>query len=401
MTTATTGHAQRADLLLPVRGWPRPADREGDGRRCHRGRAQLLRRRHPPGRRQGLRQGLRAGAEDLQPEPRADADEAHEPEEGARPGPGLRADLVGRGLRADRRASCNAVRAEGLTDASGYPRVAASFGGAGTPQSYMGTLPGVPRRLGPDRHGLRLRPGRQVLPLRAPVRRVLAPRVHRHARHAAVQLPHLLRLQHRGLGRRDRRLAPCQCARARHEAGAGRAAPVGDRRLLGAVGADQAQDRRRVPVRADPRAAARGAARTARPAVPGAAHGLALPRRAARLLPARPRQPQAAGVGRGQRKRPACTTARGCRKRSKAATRSMRSRSDPTATCWPTACCRQHRLHAPGRAHAPVLARSGRQAICDVPAATCAASPTSSSTTPASARRSTSTAKRCPTARWR
>jgi phenylacetyl-CoA:acceptor oxidoreductase len=35
----------------------------------------------------------------------------------------------------------NAVRAEGLTDASGYPRVAASFGGGGTPQSYMGTFP--------------------------------------------------------------------------------------------------------------------------------------------------------------------------------------------------------------------------------------------------------------------
>ena len=34
-----------------------------------------------------------------------------------------------------------AVRAQGLTDESGYPRVAASFGGAGTPQSYMGTFP--------------------------------------------------------------------------------------------------------------------------------------------------------------------------------------------------------------------------------------------------------------------
>ena len=33
------------------------------------------------------------------------------------------------------------IRAEGLTDASGYPRVAASFGGGGTPQSYMGTFP--------------------------------------------------------------------------------------------------------------------------------------------------------------------------------------------------------------------------------------------------------------------
>ena len=35
----------------------------------------------------------------------------------------------------------NAVRAAGLRDESGYPRVAASFGGGGTPQSYMGTFP--------------------------------------------------------------------------------------------------------------------------------------------------------------------------------------------------------------------------------------------------------------------
>ncbi len=34
-----------------------------------------------------------------------------------------------------------AIRAEGVLDASGYPRVAASFGGAGTPQAYMGTFP--------------------------------------------------------------------------------------------------------------------------------------------------------------------------------------------------------------------------------------------------------------------
>ena len=33
------------------------------------------------------------------------------------------------------------VRCRGLTDQSGYPRVAATFGGGGTPQSYMGTFP--------------------------------------------------------------------------------------------------------------------------------------------------------------------------------------------------------------------------------------------------------------------
>ncbi|OIN91821.1 MAG: molybdopterin oxidoreductase [Comamonadaceae bacterium CG1_02_60_18] len=43
----------------------------------------------------------------------------------------------------------NAIRAEGLLDASGYPRVAASFGGAGTPQYYMGTLPAFLAAWGP------------------------------------------------------------------------------------------------------------------------------------------------------------------------------------------------------------------------------------------------------------
>ena len=35
----------------------------------------------------------------------------------------------------------NAIRAAGLHDASGYPRVAATFGGGGTPTYYMGTFP--------------------------------------------------------------------------------------------------------------------------------------------------------------------------------------------------------------------------------------------------------------------
>ena len=35
----------------------------------------------------------------------------------------------------------NKAREDGLKDASGYPRVAASFGGGGTPTSYMGTFP--------------------------------------------------------------------------------------------------------------------------------------------------------------------------------------------------------------------------------------------------------------------
>jgi phenylacetyl-CoA:acceptor oxidoreductase len=38
-------------------------------------------------------------------------------------------------------AKLNEIRAKGLTDESGYPKVAASFGGGGTPTQYMGTFP--------------------------------------------------------------------------------------------------------------------------------------------------------------------------------------------------------------------------------------------------------------------
>jgi phenylacetyl-CoA:acceptor oxidoreductase len=46
-------------------------------------------------------------------------------------------------------ARLNKVRAEGLLDEFGYPRVAASFGGGGTPQSYMGTFPAFLAAWGP------------------------------------------------------------------------------------------------------------------------------------------------------------------------------------------------------------------------------------------------------------
>lgn len=41
------------------------------------------------------------------------------------------------------------IRGRGLLDESGYPRVAASFGGGGTPQSYMGTFPAFLGAWGP------------------------------------------------------------------------------------------------------------------------------------------------------------------------------------------------------------------------------------------------------------
>ncbi|MGZ8261182.1 MAG: hypothetical protein ACXWUL_11670, partial [Caldimonas sp.] len=45
------------------------------------------------------------------------------------------------------------ARAGGVTDESGYPRVAASFGGGGTPQSYMGTFPAFLAAWGPVDYG--------------------------------------------------------------------------------------------------------------------------------------------------------------------------------------------------------------------------------------------------------
>ena len=43
----------------------------------------------------------------------------------------------------------NAIRSTGLLDGAGYPRVAASFGGGGTPTAYMGTLPAFLAAWGP------------------------------------------------------------------------------------------------------------------------------------------------------------------------------------------------------------------------------------------------------------
>ncbi len=46
-------------------------------------------------------------------------------------------------------AKLNDIRQQGLLDGSGYPRVAASFGGAGTPTAYMGTFPAFLAAWGP------------------------------------------------------------------------------------------------------------------------------------------------------------------------------------------------------------------------------------------------------------
>ncbi len=216
--------------------------------------------RDPSGRRQGLRQGLRPGAEALQSAPHSPSDEADQ--SAARAAARIRASSRSPGTRRSIWSPTSSRRrGRGpASTASGYPRLAASFGGGGTPDRLYGNAAGVPRRLGSGRHELRQRPGRQVLPLGASLRRALAPRLHRLARYAAVRLSRLVRRQCGGLRRRVRRQAPRRRAQARHEARADRAASVGHRRLLGGMDPDQAEDRRGVPVRDDPRAAARAAA---------------------------------------------------------------------------------------------------------------------------------------------
>ncbi len=161
-----------------------------------------------------------------------------------------------------------AVRAKGLVDEAG------SAARRRQPRPWRhavelhGHLPGLPRRLGRRRFQLRFRPGRQVRAFRAPLWRVLASRLHRRRRHAELPLQHRGRRQrrrHRWALRGD---PPRRRPRARLQAGAGRAAPVGHRRLLGRMGADPAQDRPGLPVRADPCAGARERTRQARHSLP-------------------------------------------------------------------------------------------------------------------------------------
>ena len=71
------------------------------------------------------------------------------PKKGRDEDPGFVPIILGRGVRPRRRASSTRSRADGLTDESGYPRLAVSLGGAGTPQSYMGTFPAFLAAWGP------------------------------------------------------------------------------------------------------------------------------------------------------------------------------------------------------------------------------------------------------------
>ena len=189
-----------------------------------------------------------------------------------------------------------AARAKGLTDESGYPRLAASFGGGGTPTAYMGTLPAFLSAWGPV--DLSFGSGQGVKCT--------------HSEHLYGELWHRaftvcpdtplcdyvlsFGANVEASGGRLRRQAPRRRALARHETRADRAASLDYRRLLGRMDSDQAENRRGVSVRDDPRAAARDRARKTRPPVPERADLVALSDRRQRVLPARSGDAEAAGV---------------------------------------------------------------------------------------------------------
>ena len=250
-------------------------------------------------------------------------------------------------FRPDRRQAQPGARAEGLRDESGYPRVAASFGGGGTPQSYMGTFPAFLSAWGAVDMGFGSGQGVKCY----------------HSEHLYGELWHRAFI-----------VAPdtplcnylISCG-ANVEASGGvvgiwrhaKARVRGMKRVQvephlsvtgacsAAMGADQAQDRPGLPVRADPRAAARGrranawtcrscASAPPRPIWSG---------RAATTCATAPRASRWSGTRAAPV--PGRTTTPTSTKRWRAATRSTRSRSAPTATSSATACSRA-RPRSPG-----------------------------------------------------
>ena len=202
-----------------------------------------------------------------------------------------------------------------------------------------------------------------------------------------------------------RRLAPCQCAQARHEAGADRAASVGHRRLLGGVDADQAEDRRGLPLRADPRVAARAAARAARPGVSEAAH-------VTRLIWSGPngfflrdqRQPQAAGVGHEPQRPRRCAFDTPGIDPALEGDFDVRcaSRSAPTTRYWPQRGCQGQPAFAHLVDHVQGLfPRMGRRDLRRAGGDHPPHRQRIPRPRPGRRRRSRSKARRCPTARWR
>ena len=191
------------------------------------------------------------------------------------------------------------IRARGLVDESGFPRLAVSFGGGGTPTRYMGTLPAFLSAWGPIDQGFGAGQGVKCY----------------HSEHLYGELWHRAFIVAPDTPR-CRYVISCgnnaeassgvagvwrqADARARGlKPRAGRAASVRHRGGVGGVGPHPAEDRCGVPLRAAPPDRARARmARGVRRRVHRGLHQRPLSGRPERLLPARSGEPQAPVVGR-------------------------------------------------------------------------------------------------------
>ena len=218
------------------------------------------------------------------------------------------------------------------------------------------------------------------------------------------ELPDFLRRERRGVRRRGRRLAPRERAHPRHEARPGRAAPVGHRRVLGRMGADQAEDRRRVPVRARSTCCCtsfRASGSTFRSSREHTGSPYLVGPNGYYLRDRATRKPLVWDAARGAAV--AVRHARHRRSARRALSTSMRSRSARTSEVLGRRRARSARPRS--RSSSPTwrrTRRNGRRAICDVPAATMRRiAQRVHRPRPRRARRSRSKARRCPTGRWR
>lgn len=175
-------------------------------------------------------------------------------------------------------AKLNAIRETNLLDEQGYPRLAFTTGGAATPYFYMGTFVCFLAAWGPVD---------QSLGAGGTVKCYHTEHVYGELWHRAFTVcPDTPRCEYivsfgnnidaSGGVTSVRRHAD---ARARHPAGADRAAPVGNRRLGQRVDTDPAEDRLVVPLCNAQRAFARADAERVGRALPQGTHGLAVPDR--------------------------------------------------------------------------------------------------------------------------
>jgi phenylacetyl-CoA:acceptor oxidoreductase len=231
----------------------------------------------------------------------------------------------------------NDIRDSGLTDESGYPRVAASFGGGGTPQMYMGSFPAFLSAWGPVDFGMGSGQGVKcyhsehlygefwhrafIVAADTPLTNYLiscgsnieaSGGVVGIARHAKARVRGMKRVQV------EPHLSVTGACSAEWVPIKPKTDPAFLYALIHVMLHEAARERLDLPFLKR-------------------SSGSALPGRRQRLLPARPGHAQAAGLGPRQRSAQWPHDTPASTRRSKAASTSTRSRSAPTTKCWPKA----------------------------------------------------------------